>query len=182
VGHLFGGYYFFPGDNLSVEGQADYFAGEVCIKKVFATFPQRNPLFRSAVPAVVKAKCDSTWKATPQQDLCYRSAAAGFSLATLLSTIGSGPKPSFMTPDRTQVPQTFTDHPAAQCRLDTYFAGAVCNAPWDPKVIPGLGLPTGNNSVDAEAAAYKVSCSGQSIGARPACWFHSQATAQLFRR
>lgn len=178
LGHHFGGYYFYgPNHWAAGEGQADYFATDVCAKRVFAAFFDRRFLNRTDVPPYVKQRCDAVWKeSAAAQSLCYRSASAGLSLATLLAAIGASPAPKFETPDPTRVPQTVVDHPRAQCRLDTYLAGAVCAAPFDLKVIPAKGLPGGQNSKEGEAVAAKVSCmeATQKIGFRPYCWFKPQ--------
>src|SRR4029078_3484221 len=97
------------------EGQADYFATDVCAKRIFSTFNQRNPMFRQQVPAYVKERCDTTWTTHPLRDLCYRSAAGGLSLANLLAAIGGEKLPHFETPDPSKVTTTNVNHPRAQC-------------------------------------------------------------------
>jgi hypothetical protein len=66
----------------------------------------------------------------------------------------------------------------AQCRLDTYFQGALCAKPFDLRVIPGKDLGTNrNNSKEAELQAARSSCflgAGFQLGNRPACWFKQQ--------
>ena len=59
------------------------------------------------------------------QDLCYRTAMAGKSVADLLATLGKQDLPSFLTPDENRVTRTYNSHPKAQCRLDTYLSGAL---------------------------------------------------------
>lgn len=90
---------------------------------------------------------------------------------------------SFTTPDTTQVSTTNIYHPAAQCRLDTYFAGALCTIMPDLDVIPGLTAPMGKNSMQAELGQAVYSCMTTSplVGAvgyngknRPRCWFKQQ--------
>lgn len=51
------------------------------------------------------------------------SLAASQTLANVLAELGGEPMPNISTPDPTVVDVTFEDHPAAQCRLDTYYRG-----------------------------------------------------------
>ena len=83
-----------------------------------------------------------------------RNLDASLALASLLATLGNQKKPSFETPDRTVVSKTNLMHPKAQCRLDTYYAGAVCNMKWDDKIVP---------------RAYNYVCDN-----RPKCWYAKQ--------
>jgi hypothetical protein len=177
LGHHFGGYYFYDdGDWAAAEGEADYFATQVCGRAMFQKMFRRNHIYREGVPSVVQQKCDASWKTPEQQDLCYRLSAGGLALANLLASAGGEKPPHFETPDKSKVSHTNVDHPEAQCRLDTYFQGALCLANFDLRVIPGKTENGGNNSVDAEKEAAKVTCIGQPQGDRPACWFKSQTT------
>lgn len=177
LGHHFGGYAFYgPKEWAASEGQADYFATEVCAKRVFSQFFDRRFMHREDVPPYVKSRCDAAWNTAPLQSLCYRSAAGGYSLANLLAKLGGNQSPKFETPDPSKVSKTNTAHPAAQCRLDTYFAGALCTAPINLNVIPGKDLPD-RTSVQAEMAAAQTSCMDTKkyqLGFRPLCWFKPQ--------
>ncbi|MCC6277374.1 MAG: M48 family metalloprotease [Oligoflexia bacterium] len=182
LGHHFAGYAFYGHDDwASSEGQSDYWATQVCGRKIFEKTYSGNSKYRfnlntgRMVPPYVQERCNATWKDSPSQDRCYRLAAAGLSLATLLGKLGSNPAPKFETPDQSRVSKTVPSHPKAQCRLDTYFYGALCpiNLP-DLRLIPGKGAPGGNNSIQAQRVAAEVSCmesKGFKIGQRPACWF-----------
>lgn len=184
LGHHFAGHYFYGDrDWAASEGQADYFATQVCAKKMFAQYFDRRFLGRTDVPPYVKERCDAIWNTPAAQSLCYRSAAAGHSLASLLAAIGGGAgAPKFDTPDTSKVTKTNTRHPAAQCRLDTYFAGALCPAPFDLLTIPAKGLPAGQNSIEGEKIAAQSSCfetSTMKLGYRPYCWFKPQTSSFL---
>jgi hypothetical protein len=84
--------------------------------------------------------------------------------------------------DRNVVGDTDTAHPEAQCRLDTYLAGALCETYAKLDVIPGQDSDGGfHNDKDAEYAALDQSCAQERrydprysirYGARPLCWFH----------
>jgi len=183
VGHHLGGYYYTDMDDDgtpirpdwgAAEGEADYFATHVCARKIFANALHLNHKFGAGVPAYVKERCDQSWTQVTDRDLCYRTAAASFSISSLLATIGSEKPVKFETPDKSIVRRTFAAHPKAQCRLDTYFSGALCPVPFDLTVIPGRGPSSTENSLQSEVAASKVSCTlagGQTLGVRPACWF-----------
>lgn len=84
-------------------------------------------------------------------------------LANVLADLGGEPVPSKDTPDKSVVKKTYEDHPAAQCRYDTYLMGAQCNvdvnsplSDSDPKPNSCFSYPT--------AKSYDV-------GSRPRCWF-----------
>lgn len=55
-----------------------------------------------------------------------RVQAASLVLGKVLADLGGEPVPSVSTPDSSVVTATYEDHPASQCRLDTYTAGGIC--------------------------------------------------------
>jgi hypothetical protein len=170
LGHHMGGFPFFSGDVMADEGQADYFATTHCAQLIWAGDPA-NANARADIPAPPKSLCDGAWSAVDAQNLCYRTALAGKSLGDLGGALHSTTV-DFSTPDPSVVDQTFDDHPAAQCRLDTYVAGATCIEPWDTTVIPGKENGVGSNDATAEAESGKYYCEGATqIGVRPRCWF-----------
>ncbi|MBL7543341.1 MAG: hypothetical protein JNL11_05965 [Bdellovibrionaceae bacterium] len=179
LGHHFGGYSFYGRtDWASAEGESDYFATNACAKYLWGKDMQRNSLYKRLrqTPPIVQQACDAVWNGNANaQAWCVRTALGGHSLATLLSAIGGRrAAPSFETPDKTVVNKTSVSHPQAQCRLDTYFAGALCVSKWDINTIPGKAHPKGQDSPDAEKEAMKYSCfaaTGAKVGYRPACWF-----------
>ena len=180
IGHHFGGFSFYQrsgGDWAANEGQSDYFATQSCARKIWKAETQVNATFRATVGATEKAACDKAWKEDADQDLCYRTAAAGLSLGTLLGKLGNTGAPSFDSVDKSAVRKTNDAHPKAQCRLDTYLRGAQCPVAFDEKIIPGRKNAKGQKSKEAELEAVKYSCS--TMGelaefARPTCWFKSQ--------
>ncbi len=178
LGHHFGGYaYVSNTDWAANEGEADYFSTDVCARYVWGQQTQRNMAYRSLgnIPPVVNQSCTSVWSTNQNaQGWCVRVASAGLSLAKLLAALGGEPVPSFDTPDKTQVATTDPEHPKGQCRLDTYFQGALCPKKWDMKTIPAKGFPAGENSASAELEAMKYSCFTKEnfkLGTRPLCWF-----------
>jgi len=174
LGHHLGGFPFYTGDYAASEGQADYFATQACARKVWANDIQKNADARMTVDPVAKRSCDKIWETEEEQELCYRITMAGYSLADLLSALGGDKKKvSFATPDRNQVPSTKESHPDAQCRLDTYTAGALCDRTFSDLFIPGKNTVVSNPTI-AENAASFVSCTASDfydLGARPRCWF-----------
>lgn len=185
LGHHIGGFPFY-GDAMwaSSEGEADYFATQACARLLWKTQTTKNAESRQAAPAIVREKCDAQWNTTAEQNLCYRTSLAGESLAKLLAAIKVGtPVPSFETPDTTVVSSTQFPHPNAQCRLDTYFAGALCTANFNDNLIPGKSFSQ-RNSLPAEEEASNVSCTeagAYSTGVRSRCWFKPRLEAQGVR-
>ena len=126
LGHHLGGAPLFSGqDWASVEGEADYFATTKCVKAMWGH--------------ASKARMD----------------AASQVLANTLARLEGSKNPKASTPDRSVVTSTFEDHPAAQCRLDTYLAGVKCNAQGEFSMT------------DSRVGA----CDDGTVGARPHCWF-----------
>ncbi|MBC7693548.1 MAG: hypothetical protein H7222_17415 [Methylotenera sp.] len=158
------------------EGEADYFATQVCLKRIWNNDLANNAAAAKTAPKAVINGCNAAYSNKGQRDLCYRIANAGLPLAQLLATLnGTDPKALDVTKtDKAVVSSTFQDHPQAQCRLDTYFQGAICGANFDPNVIPGKGNPKGDNSLEAEQVSAHYSCTKSGnfkAGLRPTCWF-----------
>ena len=175
LGHHLGGFAFYgDSDWASSEGQSDYFATQACAQKIWKAEKTENAKFRQTVLPFEQRNCDAIWKTPDEQNLCYRTVAAGQSLANLLSALNNGAVPNLQTPDATVRPVTQTAHPDAQCRLDTYFQGALCTVPFDQALIPGRNHLEGQLSLAAERVAASKSCTtafGYLNGVRPRCWF-----------
>jgi len=176
LGHHLAGFPFYGDtDWAASEGQSDYFATQSCAREIWRGQTNENAQFRTLVGDFEKKKCDVAWSKVEDQDLCYRTAAAGHSLATLLGALRSNTNlPRFDTPDQRKVATTYTAHPEAQCRLDTYFSGALCPVTFDKNQIPGRSSSGGQTSQNAELSASNQSCmtaAGYNAGVRPLCWF-----------
>ena len=78
-----------------------------------------------------------------------------------LRFMGGEAKPSFDTPDTSSVSTTDDSHPAAQCRLDTYFNGSAC----------GVAFSEDFGAKDAITGACAEE-KGDTMGFRPECWYH----------
>ncbi len=182
LGHHLAGFAFKGERWAASEGQSDYFATHVCARKIWASQTTTNGNFRSSVTSFVKSRCDSVYRTTDEQNLCYRLAKAGDSLAALLSVLGNQSKPRFDQPDPSTVSTTAESHPAGQCRLDTYFHGSLCRKAFPQNEIPGFEHSEGQASVAAESEAAQSSCvDGDFLpyGTRPRCWFAPQLTLKL---
>lgn len=179
LGHHLGGFAFrAEGDWASSEGQSDYFSTQACARVMWEKEKEENALHRETVAPAAKQACDRTWKEEGEQNLCYRITDAGLGLGKLLMQVTNEMKvPAYDTPDATVVTRSSVTHPNAQCRLDTYLAGALCKTQFDLKVIPGLDHADGQSSIAAEQEAVNASCSksqGHTDGLRPACWFKAR--------
>jgi hypothetical protein len=194
IGHLFGGFPFlregFTGLALpvSVDGQADYFAAQVCLRKIWAqddnTVNNEGVRYEQMIEPAAVTQCNAIYQPQAERDLCYKTVFAGMSFVKALGkTREEDPAPSVSTPDRNEVGITDNMHPAAQCRLDTFVAGALCPTVLDPALnpaavyydetkIPGyeLAAPGGDAARDLSMA---MSCHENfwPQGARPRCWF-----------
>lgn len=148
------------------EGQADYYAMTHCLKKVFEKEASKNVknLVRTNLTEdekLAKKACESVYKSLDEQALCFRSSLAGQSLAAVLASLGEeGKTPMFGTPDPKKVTKTNHAHPVGQCRMDTYWAGALCD----------INHREWTDKKDASVAAC-TSKSAHKIGLRPLCWF-----------
>lgn len=171
LGHHLGGFVFKGERWASAEGQSDYFATHSCAKMIWGEDSAVNAQASNTVDSTARSACNKAWNKTADQNLCYRVAMASHSLATLLA-FGNG-QPKFDKPDQKQVSTTYLNHPAAQCRLDTYMSGGLCNVGFDINVIPAKGHKEGQSSLAAEKEAAKYSCASarQTEGNRPRCWF-----------
>jgi hypothetical protein len=161
-------------DWVSNEGEADYYATQVCARKIWARDVKQNEMFRSYASAYVKSECDKIWKKETDQNLCYRSVTASEALANVLAALSKKGKPQLHTPSQAVVSSTYNRHPEAQCRLDTYLQGAICPMGWNDHIVPGKKQPGGKTGIAAEKQAAMTSCtraSGFGYGLRPTCWF-----------
>ena len=94
--------------------------------------------------------------------------------AMIADATGKGPLPQFLNETIQVVQDTYSGHPTPQCRLDTQFAGALCDVEFDDYVIPGKVEGHSNRSIQAEQHSEAYSChasNGNAFGSRPSCWF-----------
>ena len=179
MGHHLGG---FPrvksifGSNswASNEGQADYFATMKCFRRVVANEDNVTLMASAVIPKEVKLGCQNTWHSAKEIAMCEREASATKVLAQVLWELGRGSSrkagkasssepataPSYSTPSTAVVAKTNDQHPLAQCRLDTYFNGAICGA----DATEDFSQTEGKTGACAQET-------GASFGYRPTCWY-----------
>jgi hypothetical protein len=144
----------------SNEGQADYFASLKCFRKIMETEDNISIVSKMQIDAEVTTQCRNVYKTPQDVALCQRTAMAGYSVANLIASRSETPIIKFSPPDRTRSSKTMEEAAFAQCRLDTYFQGALCDKPVTEEVSkddPAVGTCTAKN--------------GFSIGLRPLCWY-----------
>jgi len=175
MGHHLGGaplYSSIFGTNwAATEGQSDYFATMKCWRKITANDDNISIVAGMTIPQTVADKCAQNHADNGEVALCKRSAMVGLTLAKVLWDLGKGdssstPAPDFDTPDASEVSSTYENHPEAQCRLDTYFAGAICS-------VPDTQDFDRNDPTKGACAEEK----GFKAGFRPHCWYKPQSSA-----
>ena len=144
----------------SNEGQADYFGTMKCGRRVLESEDNIAIVSKMTIDQDVKDKCAQVYKNDSEIALCERIAMGGKSLAMLLGDLGGNSKVAFTTPDKSVVTKTNDNHPAAQCRLDTYFQGILCDKSYDQDVDD-------KNPVTGVC----IKKDGYTYGARPLCWY-----------
>lgn len=175
IGHHLGGYPTKSWSWSSAEGQADYFATQTCLKKVWRTQVVKNSLAANTVHPFSRLQCDLSYPTERARNLCYRIANASRSMAAALADISYTITPVPGHLDNSRVKSTKTSHPQAQCRLDTLLAGAACTQSIPDHLIPGSKLKS--LPLEAEKQAARYSCmfnEGQRLVARPRCWFKAK--------
>lgn len=143
------------------EGQADYFANLKCLRHAFLNDNNAAIVAKLTVPAIVTEKCTKANKGNAEETaICIRASMAGKSVSDLFSALSRLPATKFETPDAGVVSRTDDNHPKAQCRLDTYFAGSLCEVSMNEEV--------------SQKEEVKGTCHpslGHKVGLRPNCWF-----------
>ncbi len=167
AGHHLGGAPKYGGEAsfwASNEGAADYFGVLKCMRNMFADDDNTTIVSQMKVDATIRTTCASQYFDVKDQAICMRAATAGTLLGRVLGELGQeGAIPTVDTPDNNVVTETQDSHPAAQCRLDTYYQGANCLA---------------ELSTDLDGSDYhKGSCTAPNfkVGLRPTCWFKPDA-------
>lgn len=150
----------------SNEGQADYFGTMKCLRKYMENDDNEAILETMEVPSFVVEKCNANFTTSNEVAMCKRGAMAGLSLANLFKALRSLPNDlKFDTPDSAVVSTTDDNHPAPQCRLDTYFNGALCSVDAYTNVDQQDATVGTCNRVD-----------GAKDGVRPLCWYKPAAS------
>ncbi len=145
----------------SVEGQSDYWASLKCLRKLWRNDNNQDIVSRMNVDAHAEKLCHEAFADGNQAALCSRTAMAAMALMGVLA--GSSGLPKFDTPDGRRVTRTDENHPQAQCRLDTYFNGALCAV-------------SENTDVNQTSPSVGTCTNRQVPGARPLCWYYESGT------
>lgn len=158
IGHHIGGFPKYRGWATN-EGGADYFATLKCLRHVLGASAEPG------VDPVAGEACAGSFGDEASRNLCQNGTLGGSSVAGLFQALRQEPKPpAFGSPDPAQVDQTYDAHPGTQCRMDTYFQGAICNS--------SVGDDVSNDSPVPGACTRK---GGQKTGFRPRCWYKPPA-------
>lgn len=163
MGHLIGGAPTWKPRNVaSSEGQADYFSTTKCFRKIIADDDNESFLAKREINEHARAKCSQIYKNKADLNICLRSSIAQESLAGTLADLGGlDIKPEITTPDPKEVGLIlFNGYPSAQCRLDTLFAGSLCNRPFDELA-----------KMDSYNIGMCTTSNGFEEGLRPKCWY-----------
>lgn len=158
LGHAVGGRPLYSdNDWAAVEGQSDYFATAACARKMFDPSSPINyrvlELMRRKNP---KQPTNCAAFKGIDKEVCEMSMSGGLSLGSVLADLNDEVTPRYETPSKVVVSKTMEKHPPAQCRLDSYKAGFLCNKQWNDNIIPTTKVQ--------ETA---VNCD------RPKCWYKS---------
>lgn len=145
----------------SNEGQADYFGTSKCLRKMMENEDNATIVANMDIPAHVTKKCNANFTNAEDVTMCQRGSMAGLSLANLFRSLRNlSQELKFTTPDSNVVSSTNHNHPAPQCRLDTYFQGALCDVDHNTDVDQDDALIGTCNRVDNYVD-----------GVRPKCWY-----------
>jgi hypothetical protein len=145
----------------SNEGQADYFATLKCLRKVWNNDNNVEIVRNMEVPKTLSDACGRQHVWNVDVAVCIRNGMAGMSVSKLFQALRNATvEPKFDTPDRNIVTKTDDNHPAYQCRLDTYFQGGLCDVSMNEDV-----------SASSEVTGTCHGSLGDKVGLRPLCWF-----------
>jgi hypothetical protein len=148
------------------EGGADYFATLKCLRNFFAQDDNATILSGMTLDPVAVSKCEAQFTAKTDQDICKRISLSAQSVSYLFQDLSSEKtRPSFATPDPSQVSVTNDDHPATQCRMDTYFNGDICAV--------AASVPNSDTDFKAGTCVQGV----DAMGYRPRCWFQPDSSS-----
>jgi hypothetical protein len=144
----------------SNEGASDYFASLKCLRLFFAEDDNAAIVAGLTIDPVAKAACETQYHNTADQLICQRISEAGQQVANLFMDLSKDKvAPKFDTPDKTVVRRTDDSHPKTQCRLDTYFQGALCP------------VAVSDRLSDTDYKQGSCYAPRDAVGTRPLCWF-----------
>jgi len=148
----------------SAEGQADYFASNVCLKRFLANKTNEN--IQMQFSDVIQTECRRNYSRSQDYFLCLQNAKIAVSTGDFLYHLGQTRRgkryrrPNIATPEKKQASVINLEHAKPQCRLDTLFQGALCN------IDNFYPFNIYMNCPDDIASPL--------AGARPGCWYVSK--------
>ncbi|MBT7609106.1 MAG: hypothetical protein HN576_05085 [Bacteriovoracaceae bacterium] len=148
----------------SNEGQSDYWGNMKCLRKFMEKDDNTAIVAQMTVPSEATKRCQANFNNADDLAMCQRGAMAGLSLGNLFKALRRLTVDlKFDTPDTTVARTTNHSHPAPQCRLDTYFAGALCEQDAYTDVS------------NTNAATGVCVRNTHDDGIRPLCWYKPKA-------
>jgi hypothetical protein len=150
----------------SSEGQSDYWGAMKCFREYIQNIstPEMTKKIISKglfLSKTLKRNCEAQYSDEDERNICIRTGLAGKKLAQVLNAMnGNSYKVDFDTPNLDITYASIDTHPEAQCRLDTYFQGALCNKPI-----------THSTSNQSSLTGFCTQEMGYKIGYRPNCWY-----------
>lgn len=145
----------------SNEGQSDYFANLKCLRRAWINDNNEEIVKTLNAPEALVKACGKSHLFNQDYFICIRGGMAGMSVSKLFQALRNATvEPKFDTPDTKVVTRTDDNHPAYQCRLDTYFQGSLCEAAFTEDV-----------SANSEVTGTCHGSLGHKVGTRPVCWF-----------
>ncbi len=164
LGHHLGGAPKFTGwfgdDWASNEGGADYFATVKCLRNYFVEDDNEAILAKVTLDPLIQTQCTAQFSNHTDQLICARTSLASLSVSNLFMDLRHDKvAPSFATPDKAVVAQMDDNHPATQCRMDTYFNGSICH----------VDKTVANSPTDFRQGTCVQGV--DQFGWRPLCWF-----------
>jgi hypothetical protein len=116
---------------------------------------------------LAKSDCAKVYTNSRDQLICERSAIAGKVLGNVLAELGGQSEVKLETPTDAVYSGIYQYHPKAQCRLDTYFQGALCSISFGQD-FSNTDQLVGACSAEAEFEK----------GSRPKCWFNPDSSTE----
>jgi hypothetical protein len=145
------------------DGTVNAYATLKCLRKTFLNDDNLNIVARLNPPKSLVEACNSAWVNKEDKAICIRSGMAGASVAALFASLRGEAESKFETPDMRITSKTDDNHPTTQCRLDTYFQGALCEASSNEDV---------SQKDEVEGTCHQRL--GHKNGLRPLCWLKSK--------
>lgn len=141
---------------MSGEGQSDYYASTKCMRRYLRN--KSKNIFDNN--SFARDKCATVYKNESDIEHCVLTAEGGIALSRIFAQLNEDQMPKLETPDLNIARRTNHRHAGSQCRLDTYFAGALCDNDIE------LDFSTSDTSI---GGCHPIN--SDQIGFRPTCWF-----------